>query len=73
MDYNCYNVIIRPPCLQPDDTVLLELTILGVNIEDFEGMKDRFVTSVQTLFMNEGYNQVRVTVYAAIPENEELK
>ena len=54
---------------QPDDIVLLQVTLAGVETEDFDSSE--FAEAVEQLVKELGFEEVDVTVYASLEEQDE--
>lgn len=53
---------------QPDDSVLLRISLVGVKIEDFDSAK--FAEDVEQLLKDHGFENVEVSLYAAMEDDD---
>lgn len=53
---------------QPDDSILLRISLVGVKIEEFNSAQ--FAEDVEQLVKDRGFEDVEVTVYAAMEDDD---
>ena len=53
--------------LQPGGVLLVQITLIGMSVEEFDGVE--FAESVQSLIEDLGFGAVEVSVYAVLEED----